>query len=111
MESVLIDVDFLEANWDNDFDDVTLSQMCETLENENLAFEGMCALERHRKDKHGLTEAHPHLWYVEQTLPHKEPLGKGAQNSSSARPAGHYPETFHCVSHRAFLCIYICAAH
>lgn len=32
----------IEANWDNDIDDVT--QICETLENEHLAFEGMCDL-------------------------------------------------------------------
>lgn len=36
-----MDVDFLEANWDNDIDDVTLSQICEALENADLAFEGM----------------------------------------------------------------------
>lgn len=36
-----MEVDFLEANCDNDFDDVTLSQICQTLENKILVFEGM----------------------------------------------------------------------
>lgn len=49
-----MDVDFLEANWDNDIDDLTLSQICETLENENLAFEGMCDLSLNsNEDGHG----------------------------------------------------------
>lgn len=39
-----MDVDFLEGNWDNDIDYFTHSQICETLSNENLAFEGMCDL-------------------------------------------------------------------
>lgn len=33
-----MDVDFLNANWDNDIHDLTLSQIFKTLENENLAF-------------------------------------------------------------------------
>lgn len=36
-----MEVDFLEANCDNDFDDVTLSQICQNLENKILVFEGM----------------------------------------------------------------------
>lgn len=32
MDSELMDVDFLEANWDTDIDDLTFCQICETLE-------------------------------------------------------------------------------
>lgn len=33
MDSELMDVDFLEANWDTDIDYLTFCQICETLEN------------------------------------------------------------------------------
>lgn len=49
MDSKLMDVDFLKANWDNDIDDLTLSQICKTLENERVSFltetENQCILE------------------------------------------------------------------
>lgn len=39
-----MDVDFLEANWDTDIDDLTLSQIYESLKKKNSALEGMCDL-------------------------------------------------------------------
>jgi hypothetical protein len=46
----LIDIDFLDA-WNNDIDNFTLSQICETLENENLAFKGICDLSLSLKEE------------------------------------------------------------
>lgn len=50
-----MDVDFLKAHWDNDIDDLTLSQICKTLENERVSFltetENQCILEWHPREE------------------------------------------------------------
>lgn len=56
-----MDVDFLKAHWDNDIDDLTLSQICKTLENERVSFltetENQCILEWHPHEEAAFSQS------------------------------------------------------